>query len=606
MQGMVGRELSRYRIVEEVGAGGMAVVYRGLDTGLDREVAVKVLHPHLASKPESRARFSREAKAVARLKHPHIVEIHDFSGDDAPEAFMVMEYIRGETLRSYAEKHPLKEPPELAAMAVVALADALAHAHAIGIIHRDLKPENIMVGEDGSLKLTDFGIAKILDRDDKMTMTGALVGSPAHMAPEVIDGEEARDTSDIFSLGITLYWLCTGKLPFMAANTTATLKRILDGHFDDARLHNPMVSDGLWEVLQRCLARDPAARYPSATALRDALAAVLREAGIDRPEEELGRFFADPSGTPAALCARIAATLLDQARAHAAAGSVPRAVAALDRVLALQPGSAEAAALLSRLRLRRKRRRQLAWAAALGVGVPLLGAGAWGVKQALTPQEHEGPVARPMPDPVKPVVEPVRVVIPVPAPVEDAGAPAPAADAGPAARPHPGFHLPQHPLVAKAQPLGTVRVVPRPYADITIDNVKVKKDALEHVAELPAGPHTILLEHAHCVPETVKVDIPAGGQAPDVRVRLRPQPARLKVDAASDVGVLVDGKLMGTAGMSQQNPFMIAMPQDTSGQFAYHTDVKVTLTKPGFHDAEVSQRLDAGETATVARALRPE
>src|SRR5574342_248012 len=163
----------------------MAAVYLGRDTALDREVAVKVLHPHLASRAESRARFSREARAVARLSHPNIVEIYDYSGDEARDSYLVTEFIHGRTLRAFAEEVGFGLP-EVGVLLARALADALVHAHSAGVIHRDLKPENVLVLEDGgrrAVKLVDFGIARILATDEKMTMTGALVGSPNHMAP---------------------------------------------------------------------------------------------------------------------------------------------------------------------------------------------------------------------------------------------------------------------------------------------------------------------------------------------------------------------------------------------------------------------------------------
>jgi serine/threonine-protein kinase len=227
---LIGRQIGRYRILEQLGSGGMSVVYKGLDTALDREVAVKVLHPHLADKDESRRRLAREAKAVARLHHPNILEVFDFSAADSQNAYIVTEYIRGRTLRQYLDEGGI-DPPEIAAMIIHELAAALAHAHEEGVIHRDLKPENVMVREDGVLKLMDFGIAKLLETEERMTVTGALVGSPAHMAPEIIEGLEASPEADVFSLGIMLYAFVTGRLPFSASNTTATLKRILDGYY---------------------------------------------------------------------------------------------------------------------------------------------------------------------------------------------------------------------------------------------------------------------------------------------------------------------------------------------------------------------------------------
>ena len=238
------RSVGRYELLEQVGSGGMAVVYRGRDTALDREVAVKLLHPHLAEAPESRARFSREARAVARLSHPGIVEIYDYAGDHAVESFLITEFVRGRTLRAFAEQEGTGYP-EIAVLLVRALSDALAHAHAAGVIHRDLKPENVLVLEDGgrrSLKLVDFGIARILASDERMTMTGALVGSPNHMAPEIIEGREADARSDLFSLGTILYWLAVGKMPFAAPNPTATLRRVIQGDFEDPSAASPLVS----------------------------------------------------------------------------------------------------------------------------------------------------------------------------------------------------------------------------------------------------------------------------------------------------------------------------------------------------------------------------
>src|SRR5690606_19029204 len=185
---------------------------------LDREVAIKVLHPHLAAREESRRRFSREARAVARLRHASIVEIYDFSGDDAPESFIVTEFVRGRTLKAFGDEVGFALP-EIGVLVAAQLAAALEHAHREGIVHRDLKPENVMVREDGVLKLMDFGIARMIGAEDRMTMTGALVGSPLHMAPEIIEGREAGAPADVFALGTILYWLVAGRMAFAGNNT---------------------------------------------------------------------------------------------------------------------------------------------------------------------------------------------------------------------------------------------------------------------------------------------------------------------------------------------------------------------------------------------------
>src|SRR5260370_2843563 len=229
---LAGQRIGRYRLFEQVGSGGMSVVYRGMDTGLERELAIKVVRPHLARKEDSRRRLTREAKAVAKLRHPNILEVFDFAAEDSTDAYIVTEYIHGQTLAQYASEHAF-DPPEVAAMLIHQVAAALGHAHQAGVIHRDLKPENVMIRNDGVVKLTDFGIAKMIDRDDRMTITVSLVGSPAAMAPDVIEGQEAGPEADVFSLGTIFYYLITRHLPFTAPTTTAVLERILDGSYPD-------------------------------------------------------------------------------------------------------------------------------------------------------------------------------------------------------------------------------------------------------------------------------------------------------------------------------------------------------------------------------------
>ncbi|NVJ27571.1 MULTISPECIES: serine/threonine-protein kinase [Myxococcus] len=365
---LVGRHIGRYRILEQLGSGGMSVVYKGLDTALDREVAVKVLHPHLAGKDESRRRLAREARAVAKLHHPNILEVFDFSAADAQDAFIVTEYIRGQTLKTVLDEGPL-DPPELAAMVIHELAAALAHAHEAGVIHRDLKPENVMVREDGLLKLMDFGIARLLDIEERMTVTGTLVGSPAHMSPEIIEGLEAGPEADVFSVGIMFYAAMTGRLPFSAPNTTATLKRILDGDYEDPRRRVPALSDELADICARCLQRDPQQRYPDAGKLRDALADYLAGLGFSRVGEELVSFFADPPSYRKLARQRIVAGLLERGERLLAEKRTPRALGCLNQVLALDAQNARALGLLRSLqraqRVKTWRRRGIRFAVGL-------------------------------------------------------------------------------------------------------------------------------------------------------------------------------------------------------------------------------------------------
>jgi hypothetical protein len=397
------RMLGRYELLEQVGSGGMAIVYRGRDTALDREVAVKLLHPHLAAAPESRARFSREARVVARLSHPGIVEIFDYAGDAAAESYLVTEFVRGRTLRAYAHEVGFGYP-EIGMLVGMALADALVHAHSAGVIHRDLKPENVLVdeGERPAVKLADFGIARVLASDERMTMTGALVGSPHHMPPEVVEGRDADVRSDVFSLGTILYWLATGRLPFAASNPTAILRRVLQGDFEDPRLVDARVSDPLAELIIRCLQTDPDRRPSSAAEVRDALRQVLAEVALDRPGEALTAFLRDPNGFKAAFRKDAVAALLARGDRAAREGAAARALRFYGRVLAIDPENREVAPRLARLRRKRLRRRIAAICAAVGILIPLgwFGAGAvaeYAAAHRIAPQDpppEPGPAAR--------------------------------------------------------------------------------------------------------------------------------------------------------------------------------------------------------------------
>ncbi len=216
----------RYRVVEAVGSGGMATVYRGVDTVLGRDVAIKVMHPHLAARSDARARFSREAQAIARLHHPNIVDVYDFSHGESESAYLVTEFVHGVTLTEFTAAHgPFL--PQSAALIGQAIASALAHAHAAGIVHRDIKPDNLMISRDGTIKLMDFGIATAMDLE-QMTATGAILGSPAHMAPEQIEGRTVDARVDVFAFGTLLYALVAGRLPFMASNPHALFRLILE------------------------------------------------------------------------------------------------------------------------------------------------------------------------------------------------------------------------------------------------------------------------------------------------------------------------------------------------------------------------------------------
>jgi serine/threonine-protein kinase len=368
---MLGQQIGRYRLIEELGRGGMATVYRADDPALGRAVAVKVLHRFLVDHAEMRERFEREARAIAALRHPNIVEVYDFSaGDGDTPPYLVTELVRGRSLsRFLAERGvPL---PEVAALIGVEVARALAAAHAAGIVHRDVKPDNILIGGQGRVVLGDFGIARMLG-ETTVTATGALVGSPAYMSPEQARGQDVDLRSDVFALGTTLYHLVSGTLPFGGKSPLAIIGAILGGHHAPLGQAQPGVPGDLERVVERCLAPDPAARYASAAEAGDALSQVTVDAGLVDGPAELRSYFAEPGEYNAALVPRLHRQALTVARQAAARGELLRALRACDRALALAPADPEARALLAELGARGRWWRAGVAAAAAGV-IVLLG-----------------------------------------------------------------------------------------------------------------------------------------------------------------------------------------------------------------------------------------
>src|SRR5688572_30424112 len=262
-----GAALGRYELIEELGEGGMATVYRARDTELRRDVAIKVLFPHLAKRAEIVRRFDREARAAAALEHPNILRVYDVgggggAGGDPP--YIVMELVRGATLKDAIDKHgPLLA--ELAACAGALLADALAAAHAAGVIHRDVKPANAMVASDGRLLLADFGVARVEDDDSLVTRTGALLGTPAFMSPEQATGVDVDPRTDVYSLGATLYQLATGSPPYTGA-AARVVAAIAAGELVAPVRRRPAIGGELSRQIERMMATDPPRRPPAAAA----------------------------------------------------------------------------------------------------------------------------------------------------------------------------------------------------------------------------------------------------------------------------------------------------------------------------------------------------
>ena len=348
---------NRYEAIEQVGTGGMATVYLGHDSVLNRDVAIKVLHPHLASRDDARRRFNREAQAIARLHHTNIVDVFDFSGGADEEAYLVTEFVQGETLTSFCLAHgPFL--PQSAALIGYAVAGALVHAHNTGVIHRDIKPDNLMISKGGKIKLMDFGIATAIDLE-QMTATGAILGSPAHMAPEQIEGQDIDARVDVFAFGTLLYYLVTRRLPFMASNPHALFRLILECRYDPPSYHNPAVGRRFEEIIATCLTRDREERFSSMAAAQDALEVYLREHRMLDPDKLLRRLLTAPEQFQLEWRPVLVQVLSALGRNEARQGSLALAIDAYNRALAIDPNAAEPKRGLNDLTSRSRRKRRL-------------------------------------------------------------------------------------------------------------------------------------------------------------------------------------------------------------------------------------------------------
>ena len=386
------KTVEKYEVVDEIGHGGMATVYRARDTRLHRLVALKVMHPHLQGAPEARQRFAREAVTVARLRHPSILEIYDYSGESSEVSFIATELLTGPTLKRFVDDHP-EIPPEIAACMTLQVARALGAAHAEGVIHRDVKPENVLLHENRCLKLTDFGIAQLVDVQS-MTTTGQVLGSPGHMAPEQIEGRECDARTDLFSLGTVLYLLATGKLPFTGNNPHQVLKRIMEGLHVDPQQVRPVIGGKLTRIIRKLLEVEPAKRYASAIELERDLVGFIADVGIDAPDQALAEYLKDPEVYSAALRDRTIEKLTALGEEAQRRGDRPTAMDYWNRVLSLDENNARVMAQVQQLGRRNALRRH-ALRAVGALVVVALAVGAYTLVRARNREAELAAVATP-------------------------------------------------------------------------------------------------------------------------------------------------------------------------------------------------------------------
>ncbi|HEY4643921.1 MAG TPA: serine/threonine-protein kinase, partial [Bacteroidota bacterium] len=254
---MIGQTVAHYKILEKLGEGGMGVVYKALDTKLNRHVALKFLPPTVANDADETARFLHEARAISSLNHPQIATIHTVE-EVGENNFIVLEYIEGGTLRQKIKQQqlPLRQALEYA----IQIAKGLAHAHMRGIVHRDVKTDNVMITADGQIKVTDFGLAK-LKGVTRITRTGSTVGTAAYLSPEQARGEEVDHRTDIFSFGVVLYELLTGEVPFRAEHEAALIYLILSEQPRVPSALDRRTPPRMDSVVMKMLEKDRSQRY---------------------------------------------------------------------------------------------------------------------------------------------------------------------------------------------------------------------------------------------------------------------------------------------------------------------------------------------------------
>src|SRR3954469_6716855 len=273
---MVGEVLSdRYELEELVGTGGMSSVFRAHDRLLDRKVALKILHEQYTSDDEYVERFRHEARAVAALSHPNTLRVID-RGEHEGRQFIVFEYVAGENLKRLIERRgpaPVATSLELA----MQIGRGLSFAHQQGLVHRDVKPQNVLLNGDGQAKVTDFGIARSLDVQHGMTQTGTVLGTSDYIAPEQAQGQRVDEHTDVYSLGVVLYELLTGEVPFPGENFVAVAMRHINEEPPSVRAKRPDVSPRLDAAIQRAMAKDPQARFQTMADFCRELEACLAE-----------------------------------------------------------------------------------------------------------------------------------------------------------------------------------------------------------------------------------------------------------------------------------------------------------------------------------------
>lgn len=272
MEDMTGKQLGPYHIVSPLGEGGMAAVYKAYQPAMERYVALKILPRHFANDPQFIARFQQEAKTLAKLQHPHILPVHDF-GESEGYTYIVMPFVEGGTLADLLKGQPLSLLQIRNIISQVGM--ALDYAHSRGLIHRDVKPSNILMDESGNCLLTDFGLAKIVEGAANLTTSGTIMGTPAYMSPEQSMGQKLDGRTDIYSLGVILYEMATGRTPYRAETPMAVVLKHINDPLLPPRILNPELPEAVELIILKALSKTREDRYQTAGDMVQAIQAAI-------------------------------------------------------------------------------------------------------------------------------------------------------------------------------------------------------------------------------------------------------------------------------------------------------------------------------------------
>ncbi len=351
---MIARRIRNFEIKELIATGGMAAIYKANQTTLDRIVAVKILHGHLAQDKDFIIRFEREAKAAANLQHENIVNIIDF-GQEEEVYFIAMEYVDGKSLKDLLNQVKFI-PQEIALGIILEIAKGLGYAHQKGIVHRDMKPANILIGYDGCVKIADFGLAQAQDLTT-ITVTGAIVGTPAYMSPEQAAGKKVDNRSDIFSLGVVFYEMLTGAKPFKGENYSSVIHEILTVTPPKAFEANPLISKELSTIIERVLEKDPDKRYQNIEEFSEDITIHMRRSRIEVVRKDIGDFVSAPEEKIKILLEKRKERHFERGIYFMNSGyeKIDDAIAEFEKVILLDPNDKRAKGYLEELKKKKER-----------------------------------------------------------------------------------------------------------------------------------------------------------------------------------------------------------------------------------------------------------